>query len=80
MNHKPWALLHELYVHKRNYYNGNPKITDAEYDRIESSLIAIGGEEWFREWNCVGFDKNMHELVLLEMSKEMDRMMEEHKK
>lgn len=64
MEYSFWNLMEKLYEAKKAYYEkGMSSLTDAEYDALEGSIIAIHGETKFKQWYRVGYCKNIHQIV-----------------
>lgn len=58
-----YHLLDELYEAKRLYYKGSPKLTDKQFDALESSIKNIHGNKVFEEWYTVGYDEEKHKII-----------------
>lgn len=65
-------LMDSLYTAKKAYYGpGRSHLTDLEFDALEDSIKAIHGTERFNEWNCVGYDPAIHEVIENRADQEM---------
>ncbi len=59
-----WSLMKKYYEAKEVYYSGHSTtMTDLEFDDMEASIIVIHGEEFIKQWGCVGHDINQHKAV-----------------
>ena len=69
-------LMEKIYEAKAAYYgSGKSLMTDREYDALEGSIIAIHGQERFKEWYSVGYDEKRHQ----EVAKRASELREEFK-
>ena len=60
-------LMEDLYKAKKAYYSsGKSILTDQEYDALEHSIIAIHGEDRFKEWYSVGYNEETHKKIAIE--------------
>ena len=52
----------QLHKAKKEYYsNGNSKMTDADYDRLESSFILLHSRKRYDLYVGVGYTENAYE-------------------
>ena len=60
-----YGLLNKIYEAKKAYYgDGSSKMTDAEYDALESSFVNIFSKELLQQYTCVGYDKEKHQAII----------------
>lgn len=63
-----WSLMDKIYEAKKNYYGpSSTKLSDSEYDAIETSFKAIHGESAFKELYCVGYDAHKHGIIKMKL-------------
>jgi len=70
-NFSKWSLLDKYYNAKKAYYNGNPKLTDWEFDALERTFVAIHSQATLDKCGCVGYNVKRHTNIkkLLELAK-----------
>jgi hypothetical protein len=77
-NHKLWSryrFITQLLKAKEDYYtNGTSKLTDSQYDKLESTFIVLHGREIYDEVVGVGYTKGSYKKYvkkLKELNKEI---------
>ena len=69
-----YGLMDKIHQAKKDYYKGIPKLTDQQYDALETSFKTIHGQEAFDKWYAVGYDREKHDEIKKLFKIEIDKL------